>query len=186
MIVPILSLWLPIVVSAIVIFFVSFIVHTMLKYHASDYGKLPGEETVLEVLRKLDIPAGEYSLPRPSDMKEMRSTEYKEKVMKGPNAMMTIWPGGPISMGKELALWFIYTIIVGIFSAYIAGRALEPGAPYLSVFRFVGATAFMCYSVALWQDSIWFRRKWSTTIKNTIDGLIYALLTAAIFGWLWP
>jgi hypothetical protein len=54
------------------------------------------------------------------------------------------------------------------------------------VFRFAGTTAFIGYSVALWQMSIWYRRAWSTTIKATVDGLIYALLTAGVFGWLWP
>jgi quinol-cytochrome oxidoreductase complex cytochrome b subunit len=60
------------------------------------------------------------------------------------------------------------------------------GASNLTVFRFVGATAFMGYSLALWQMSIWYRRGWMLTIKSTIDGVIYAGLTAGIFGWLWP
>ena len=46
--------------------------------------------------------------------------------------------------------------------------------------------AFACYAIAGWQDSIWFKRSWSTTLKNTFDGLIYALVTAGTFGWLWP
>jgi hypothetical protein len=56
----------------------------------------------------------------------------------------------------------------------------------LRVFRFVGVTAFIGYTVALRQMSIWYRRAWSTTLKATVDGLIYALLTAGTFGWLWP
>jgi len=71
-------------------------------------------------------------------------------------------------------------------AAYIAGRALEPGAHYLSVFRFAGATAFFGYAFALMQQSIWYKRAWGTTFKSTFDGLIYALLTAGTFGWLWP
>ena len=78
------------------------------------------------------------------------------------------------------------TLIVGVFAAYVTGRALQPGATYLEVFRFAGCTAFLSYSIALWQDSIWYKRKWSTTIKNTFDGLVYGLLTAGTFGWLWP
>jgi len=64
--------------------------------------------------------------------------------------------------------------------------ALGPGEDYLAVFRFTGATAFVGYTLALWQNSIWFKRKWSTNLKNTFDGLIYALFTAGTFGWLWP
>ena len=77
-------------------------------------------------------------------------------------------------------------VVFGVFAAYIAGHALGPGAHYLAVFRFVGATAFMCHTVAGWSNSIWYKRAWSTTAKNTFDGLVYACLTAGIFGWLWP
>jgi hypothetical protein len=105
---------------------------------------------------------------------------------KGPVLMLTVMPNGPASMASSLVLWFLYSAVVGLFAAYIAGRALPAGAPYLSVFRFAGATAFLGYSAALWQMSIWYRRPWSTTIKTTVDGLIYALFTAGVFGWLWP
>ena len=116
----------------------------------------------------------------------MRSPEFADKVKRGPNLILTVLPSGPFQMGKNLTLWFLYAAVVGLFAAYVAGRALPAGASVASVFRFTGVTAFIGYSVALWQMSIWYRRAWSTTIKATVDGLIYALLTAATFGWLWP
>jgi hypothetical protein len=119
-------------------------------------------------------------------MKDMNSPEFIEKQKQGPVAMLTVLPNGPQNMGKGLILWFIFSIVVSIFAAYIAGRAVGPGADYLSVFRFVGATAFIAYTMSSWSDSIWYGRKWGTTIKNTIDGLFYALVTAGTFGWLWP
>ena len=36
-------------------------------------------------------------------------------------------------------MWFLYTIVMSVFAAYIAGRALPPGTAYLQVFRFAGA-----------------------------------------------
>lgn len=99
---------------------------------------------------------------------------------------MTVLKPGPPAMGASLVQWFLYCVAVGIFAAYVAGRALEPGAHYLAVFRFAGCTAFVGYAVALWQNSIWYKRAWSTTLKSTFDGLVYALLTAGTFGWLWP
>ena len=99
---------------------------------------------------------------------------------------MTVFPNGPFAMGRSLVLWFVYSVIVGIFAAYVAGQALPAGAHYLKVFQFVGVTAFACYTVAGWQASIWYRRSWFTTAKNTFDGLLYALVTAGFFGWLWP
>jgi len=120
------------------------------------------------------------------DNKERNTQEFKEKMNKGPVAFINMFPSGQANMGSSLAQWFVYCIIVGLFAAYIAERALEPGAHYLSVFRFAGATAFVGYSLALMQNSIWYRRSWSATLKSMFDGLIYALFTAGIFGWLWP
>jgi len=184
--VPIMSLWLPILLSAVAVFILSSIIHMVLGYHANDYQGLPNEKQVLDDLRKHNIPDGNYSFPRATSMKEMDSPEFKEKMKQGPAGMMTISKSGSTTVGKELIMWFIYSIIVGIFAAYVAGRALEPGAYYLEVFRFAGVTAFIGYSLALLQGSIWFKKSWSATFKSMIDGLIYALFTAGIFGWLWP
>jgi hypothetical protein len=95
-------------------------------------------------------------------------------------------PGGDFSMGSNLAQWFVYCVVVSIFAAYLAGAALPPGADYLEVFRFAGTTAFAAYTMALWQRSIWYKQAWSTNVKSSIDGLVYALLTAGTLGWLWP
>jgi hypothetical protein len=184
--VSILSLWLPILVSAVFVFIASSMIHMMLRYHANDLCKLPDEVAFAESMRKLNIPSGEYDYPYAADPKEMNSPEYKEKVKKGPGVLLTIWPGGGPSMVVNLTQWFFYSVVIGIIAAYVASRALQPGAHYLAVFRFVGVTAFACYTIAGWQESIWFKKSWSTTIKNTLDGLFYALLTAGTFGWLWP
>ena len=180
------SLWLPIVLSAVIVFVVSSFIHMLLPWHKSDYLRVPGEDKLMELLRPLAIPPGDYMIPRPSSTREMRSPEFAEKLSKGPVLIMTTWRNGPMPMATNLVLWFLYSIVVGIFAAYVAGSALPPAAPYIRVFQLAGVTAFIGYSVALWQMSIWYRRAWSTTIKATIDGLIYALLTGGTFGWLWP
>ncbi len=184
--VPILSLWLPILLSAVFVFILSSIVHMLLKHHQSDFVKLTDEDKIMEDLRKYNIPPGEYAMPRAVTSKEMAAPEYIEKTKKGPVAILTVSESGPQKMGMNLFLWFVYSVIIGILAAYVAGRALGPDAHYLAVFRFTGVTAFIAYTVAGWQDSIWYNRKWSTTLKNTVDGLIYALVTAGTFGWLWP
>jgi hypothetical protein len=184
--VPITSLWLPIVVSALFVFIASSLIHMVFNYHANDRKKLPDDAAFAEAIRKLNIPPGEYAYPLASSVKEMNSPEHRDKVKKGPGVLLTIWPGGSPSMAGSFLQWFVYSILVSVFAAYVTGRALEAGAPYLAVFRFAGVSAFMCYAVAGWQESIWWKRSWSTTLKNTIDGLIYALLTAGVFGWLWP
>ncbi len=180
------ALWLPILLSSVIVFVASSIIHMALPWHKSDYPKVPNEDKVMDALRPLNIPPGDYMVPRPANMKDMRSPEFLEKMKSGPVIVMTVMPNGPATMGRNLVLWFIYSALDGLFSGYIAGRALPAGSSYLSVFRFAGAAAFLGYSVALWQMSIWYRRAWSMTIKSTVDGLIYALLTAGTFGWLWP
>ena len=180
------ALWLPILVSAVVVFIISSVIHMALPWHKNDYPKIPNEDGVMNALRPFAVPPGDYMVPRASSMKEMNSPEFKEKKNAGPVFLISVWPNGQASMFKNLIQWFIYSLVIGIFAAYVAGRALPAGAEYLQVFRFTGVTAFLGYSAALWQMSIWYNRPWSMTIKSTVDGLIYALLTAGIFGWLWP
>jgi hypothetical protein len=184
--VEILSLWLPILLSAVFVFIVSSVIHMATPWHSGDYPKLEAEDKVMDALRPLSLRPGDYMVPRASSMKDMGSPEFVEKLKKGPVLMLSVWPNGPGSMGKTFVLWFLYSVAVGIFAAYVAGRALPDGAHYLAVFRFTGVTAFVGYAVALWQMAIWYHRPWGTTFRATVDGLIYALVTAGTFGWLWP
>ncbi|MGH7654515.1 MAG: hypothetical protein ACREN6_07630 [Gemmatimonadaceae bacterium] len=184
------ALWIPIVLSAVALFLVSSLIHMALDaiigWHKHDYEKVPNQDAVMDALRPFAIPQGDYMLPSPDSMKDMRSAEYKEKIMKGPKVIMTVLPPGMWGMGRNLGLWFVYLLVVNAFAAYVTGRALPPGADYLQVFRFVGTAAFLGFSVALWQMWIWYQRSLGTTIRSTIDGLIYALVAAGIFGHFWP
>jgi hypothetical protein len=179
-------LWLPILVSAIVVFLVSSLVHMVLPWHKSDYPQVPNQDGVMDALRPFAIPPGDYLIPRPASRQDLRSPEFADKMKRGPVAMLTVMPNGPMSMGRNLGMWFVFCVVVGLFAAYVAGEALPVGAAYARVFQFAGVTAFIGYSLALWPMSIWYRRAWSLTLKATVDGLIYALLTAGTFGWLWP
>ena len=180
------ALWLPILLSAVIVFVVSSIIHVATPWHKGDYLQMPNEDKVMDALRPFALPPGDYMVPRPSSAQEIRSPDFVEKMNKGPVLVLTVMPNGSVAMTKSLVLWFLYSAVVGLFAAYVASRALPVDAPHPRVFQLVGVTAFVGYSVALWQMSIWYRRAWGTTIRATIDGLIYALLTAVVFGWLWP
>ena len=125
--VSIVSLWLPILLSGVAVFIISSIIHMVLQYHKNDFLKLPSEEKVMDDLRKANIPPGDYYFPRAKDMKDMKSPEFIEKIKLGPVGFFTMIKSGPPAMGKQLVLWFFYSIIVGIFAAYIAGHALAQG-----------------------------------------------------------
>jgi hypothetical protein len=180
------SLWAPIVLGAVLVFLVSSIIHTVLPYHRTDFAGLPAEDEVMDALRRFKIPPGDYMMPLAGSPERMRSPEFQEKMKRGPVAIMTMIQTGPPAMGMQLAWWFVYAVVVGLFAGYVASRALPAGAPYMDVFRFTGTVAFAGYSLALWQNTIWYKRSPSATAKSTFDGLVYALLTAGAFGWLWP
>ena len=184
--VPILDLWLPILVSAVLVFIASFITHMVLPYHHSDFKQIPSEAEVMDALRRFNIQPGDYSMPHPGGPAGIKSPAYKEKLARGPVFFGTFVPPGPMTMGSQLVQWFVFCIVVGVLAAYVTGRAAGPGTEYLVIFRFSGTTAFIAYCVAQWSDTIWYKRSWATTAKNTFDGLVYSLLTAGAFGWLWP
>ena len=181
------ALWIPILLSAVLVFVASSIIHVFLTYHRSDFAAVPDEDGVMDALRPFNIAPGDYVFPRAGSPDAMKSEEFQAKAKRGPAAFITVIPSEDMfSMGRQLTQWFIYCVVVSIFAAYVAGRSLGDGQEYLAAFRITGTVAFACYAVAGWQRSIWFRQAWSTTIKNTADGLVYALLTAGCFGWLWP
>ena len=184
--VPITTLLAPIVLSAVIVFLASFIIHMLLPFHRKDLRKFPKENELMEVLRQYDATAGDYALPHAGSPAGMKNPEFIEKMNKGPLVLMTLSKGGSFSMGKSLVLWFLYSVLISFFAAYVTGRAVGAGTHYPVIFRFVGTTSFMAYSFGLLQNSIWYRRNWCTTLRSMFDGLIYALLTAGTFGWLWP
>jgi hypothetical protein len=187
MIIPITTLWLPILVGAVLVFVMSAVIHMLLPYHRNDFRSMPDEDRVMEALRPFNLPPGDYVLPHATGPEAMKSEAFRQKVEKGPIAVITVMrPTVFTNMAPQLVQWFAYSLLVGIVAAYVAGRTLGLGADYLSVFRLTGAVAFASYAMALMQRSIWYAASWSTTLKSMFDGLIFAVLTAGAFGWLWP
>jgi hypothetical protein len=180
------ELWLPILLAAVLVFIASSVIHMVLGYHASDMADLPNEDRIRAAFREAAVPPGDYATPRAGSMKEMAEPAFVAKQTEGPVAIMTVFPNGPAKLPIMLGQWFLFSVVIGVFVAYVAGRTLPPGTDYLQVFRVTGTVAFLAYAVDSWPQSIWFGRTWSTTFKNTLDGLVFALLTAGAFGWLWP
>src|SRR5437667_11941815 len=117
-------LWLPILVSSVLVFVVSSAIHMASPWHKSDYPKVPNEDRLRDALRPLAVPPGDYMVPRPANMKEMRTPEFSEKMKKGPVMVLTVIPTGPPSMTKSLALWSGSCPAAGLSAASVAGRAL--------------------------------------------------------------
>ncbi|MCF7688691.1 MAG: hypothetical protein K9M98_14585 [Cephaloticoccus sp.] len=179
------SLWLPILLSAVFVFILSGVLHMALPWHKNDFKKVPDEDKLRDVLRPLNVPPGDYTTPM-CEGGNYYSPEFKAKIDAGPNVLMTVLPNGQCSMGLTFVQWFVFLIVIGIFTSYVAMHAVPAEASARAVFRLVGAVSFLAYAGAQWPQSIWMRRSWCSTIKHTIDGLLYALVTAATFAWLWP
>src|SRR5437867_7809543 len=113
--VPLTSLWLPILLSAVIVFVASSIIHMLLPYHRKDYRPVPAEDGVMEALRRFSIPPGDYFVPCPTGPSAMKDPAFLEKRNKGPILVMTVMPGGPIAMGPTFVQWFVYCVVVGVF-----------------------------------------------------------------------
>lgn len=184
--ISIFSLWLPILLSAVFVWIGSAIIWMVLPHHKSDFKGLPDEEAARNALMPQSIPAGQYDMPHIPSPDAIKDPEVKKKFDDGPVGFFTVLPNGVPSMGKNMVFSFIYYVVVSIFVAYVASRTLIGEVEYLSVFRVVGTVAWLAYGFGVVQDAIWFGKPWSSVVKHLIDSLIYALLTAGAFGWLWP
>jgi hypothetical protein len=100
--------------------------------------------------------------------------------------MMVVLDNGRPFMPRYLGLWFGYCLVIGFFVAYLAAHTVPAGTNYLAVFRIVGSAAFLAFGIGPLANVIWKSYPWGFVLKEVIDGLIYALLMAGTFGWLWP
>jgi len=183
---PLASLWLPILLSAAAVFIASSVIHMVLTYHRSDYQRLEAEEGIMAALRPFAIPPGDYMMPHAGSPDVMKSPEYVDKLTQGPVALLTVMPNEMPRMGASLVQWFLYCLTVSLFATYLTSRSVGPGAGMMSILQIAATAAFMGYGFALVQNSIWYRRRWATTIRAVADSLVYAVLTGVVVGWLWP
>lgn len=184
MTVALTTLWLPILASAILVFIASAVLWNAPRYRESEWHKLPDEEAARTALR--GTPVGQYTLPHAASNDERKSEAWQSKYREGPAAMLVILPHGEMSMGRQLALWFVNCLVLSLLVAYVCGATLPAGTDYLKVFQVAATVGFLAYAGNAGMYSIWFGHSWSNTLKDYVDGLIYGLLTAGVFGWMWP
>ena len=180
------SLWLAILLSAVVVWIISAVIWTVLPHHKSDYKGFPDEAAVRNALVPQDLQPGQYDIPHLASRDETKKAEVLKQFAEGPAGFMTVVPRGVPSMARGMVLSFAYYLAVSFCVAYVASRTISPGASYLAVFRITGTVAWLAYGAAVVQDAVWFGRPWSAVGKHLIDSLAYGLFTGGIFGWLWP
>lgn len=181
-----LALWLPILLSAVFVFIASSVIHMALPIHKGDCGKLPNEDAVLDAMRAAGVGPGAYIFPRAENMKDMCSPEMLEKIKRGPVGWLTVTGPDGFNMNRSLVWWFIFCLIVGALTGYVGWASLGGGAASGLVFRITLIAAVLGYAFGHLHDSIWKGAPWGITAKFLFDGVIYGLVTAGTFAWLWP
>ena len=185
--VPLVQLWLPILLAAVGIFVASSIIHMFLHklWHGPDYHGFSNEDEVAAVLRKGSPAPGLYMIPF-HKMEDMKKPEVIEKFKKGPLAFIMLRAGAAPAMGKPLSQWFMFCLLVALFTGYLAGATLAPGTESMQVFRVAATVAFMAIGFGSIPAGIWWGSPWGAVIKDLVDGLIYGLVAGAVFASLWP
>lgn len=178
----IISLWQPILASAVLCFIAGSVIWMAMPWHKKDWSKPANEDGVRAAMSGLA--PGQYNLPHCNDMSSFKLPDMQQKFKDGPVAFITVVPSGLPAMGGKLAVMFAYNLLVAVVCAYFVSRTAAPDADYLAIFRISGTVAFVSYGMAYVQESVWFGRPWSATIKTFWDALIYASLTGGVFGWL--
>jgi hypothetical protein len=184
--VSIIALWLPIVLSAVLVFIVSSIIHMLLRYHQKDFRALPDEDAARAVLAPQSLTQGQYFIPYACDMKALKDPGTQKKFEEGPVAILTVLARGRVNMGPHLIQWFAFSLGISFTVAYLTSRTLPTGTAHLQVFRVAATIAWLGYVGGLIWSGIWKGVPWSTVLKDVFDGLLFALVTGAAFAGFWP
>ncbi len=179
------QLWLPILVSAVVVFVLSFLLWAVLPFHHKDYKTVPDEAGLTAYLKGAGIPAGNYAFPNCATSKEKRGEEFTKRWKEGPTGLLSVWPNN-FSMGRNLALTFLVFLVVSVLIGYLASHALGRAVTPMAIFRFAGTAGVLAYSFAFLPNGIWFNATPSALVRNIVDGVVYGLATGAVFALLWP
>jgi hypothetical protein len=178
------QLWLPIVVSAVLVFVVGAVTHMLAPYRRTEWGHLPKQGAIQEALR--GAAPGLYVFPTPADPAERGKPEALQRWAEGPSGWLSLVHPGPINMGRNLGLSLLMNLFVSAMAGYVAVHALGAAPHYRPVFRLIGTVGFLAYGVGPIFEAIWFWRPWRSLLYLAIDALLYGLVMGGTFGWLWP
>jgi len=182
-----LSLWLPILLSAVVVFVISSLIHMVFKWHNPEYRGFSNEDAVRDAIRTGNPSPGQYVLPYCKEMKELGTEAMKQKYQEGPVGFVTLTQSGSPNMGKSFVAWFLMSIIVGAIGAFIATQlfGLDPARARAAA-KLVGAVTFLSYGMGTIAESVWMGRTWTASAKFLLDAALYGIGSGLVFFWLWP
>lgn len=183
-----LSLWLPILLSAAAVWIVSIVASMALPHHKGDFLGLPDEDGFMDYIRKSGIKPGNYIYPDFRGREAMKSEKIQKALNEGPVGHLSVWRT-PLTMGDKMAATFIVYLVVSTLIAYLTRIALPGTAPspsFARVFQVATTAGILAYCFSFIPSAIWWGSYKRTIVANVIDGILYAAITGAIFAWRWP
>jgi hypothetical protein len=180
-----LPLWLPIVLSAAAVWFVSIIASMALPHHKQDWINLPDEDGFMDDLRKRGIKPGNYLFPDFRTREALKSAKVEKALKEGPVGHLSVWKS-PLTMGDKMVGTFIVYVVVSTLIAYLTRIALPGAASFAKVFQVAATAGVLAYCFSFLPSAIWWGSYKRTIVANVIDGIIYGAITGAIFAWRWP
>ena len=179
------SLWLPILVSAVAVFFASFLAWVVIGHHNPDWKELPEEGATMDFLQKSGIKPGQYIFPLARTKEQMADEGKAQRIASGPWGIVNIW-AGQINMGRNLAQSFTFYLVTSLFIAYLGTLALDPGAGFSKVFQVTGTAGILAYAFGVVPNAIWFGTHLRPLLMDIVDGVCFGLITGLVFAAMWP
>ena len=181
-------LWIPILVSAAAVWIASALAWMIVGHHKNDNPALPNEQEVIDTIKGWNLPPGEYMFPdfrRCKGMTKEQKQAMYENMQKSPMGILRVW--GKISMGGNMLWTFVVCLVVSTLIAYLGWSALpHAGSSFAHTFQVLGTAGILAYCFASFPGDIWFQRSRRAMTTNFIDGVVFGLITGAVFAWLWP
>ena len=179
------SLWLPILLAAAAVWIVFIIPSMALPHHKQDWIGLSDEDGFMDDLRRRGIKPGNYLFPDFRTTAALKSPKVEKALKEGPVGHLSVWQT-PVTMGDKMAASFIVHLVVAILIAYLTRIALPGPAPFAKVFQIAATAGILAYSFSFNPNALWFGAYKRTIAATIFDGIVFGVVTGAIFGWRWP
>ena len=184
-----MQLWLPIVLSAVILFIASSVIWMFAPHHKTEWKEPPQVDALRTFLRQSGITAGAFVFPHMTAADRADKAKAAEKMKQaeeGPAGVLFLRAPGPMGMGRMMVQQFVFFLVVAALIALLDVHMMDRGTVYLAVFKRDAIIAFLTFGLGTAPESIWFARPWKSFWLQAIDAAIYAGLLAGTFGWLWP
>ncbi len=177
-------LWLPIVLSAAAVWVASAVVWMAMPHHKKDWTALPDEAAFYRAFEALKLPPGNYGFPDCKDKAKRNDPEVKRRWEAGEMGLVSVW--GKMSMGRNMIVTFLIYVVVSFLVAYLGAAVVKPGTDFASAFKVLGTAGVLAYAFGAAPHSVWMGAYPRAILMCIIDGIVYGLITGAIFAAMWP